>query len=51
MPFSDEIMENKFRRLAGAMLPAAHVDRIVSTVARLEELSSMAELVPSLVKV
>src|SRR5262249_15395715 len=51
MPFSDAIMEKKFRSLAGILLPADRVDRIVRTVARLEELSSIAELVPLVIKV
>src|SRR3989304_3739120 len=51
MPFSDDVMESKFRRLAGAMLPADRVDHIVHTVARLEELPSMSQLVPWLTKV
>jgi hypothetical protein len=49
-PFSDDIMERKFRRLAGVLLPAERVDRIVNTVAKLEALASMSELVPSLIK-
>ncbi len=50
MPFSDDVMEAKFCRLAGAMLPAQRVERIVHAVERLEKLSSLAQLVPSLIK-
>jgi 2-methylcitrate dehydratase PrpD len=50
MPFSDEIMENKFRGLAGVVLPKDRVDHIVRTVARLDELPSMSQLVPALIK-
>lgn len=50
MPFSDDVMEAKFRRLAGAMLPADRVEHVVRTVARLGEISSMAQLAPSLQK-
>lgn len=49
MPFSDAVMEAKFRRLAAA-LPQAQVDQIVRTVARVEELSSISPLVPLLQK-
>jgi 2-methylcitrate dehydratase PrpD len=50
MPFSDAIMEAKFRRLAGAVLPAERVKHIIKTVAQLESLTSIAPLVPSLQK-
>jgi hypothetical protein len=50
MPFSDAIMEAKFRRLAGAVLPAERVKQIIKTVAQLESLTSIAPLVPSLQK-
>jgi 2-methylcitrate dehydratase PrpD len=50
MPFSDAIMEDKFRRLAGAALPVERVDHIIKTVAQLETLPSIAPLVPSLQK-
>lgn len=50
MPFSDGVMEAKFRRLAGAMLPADRVEHVMRTVARLDELVSISQLVPSLQK-
>jgi 2-methylcitrate dehydratase PrpD len=50
MPFSDGIMEQKFRQLAGVMLPVDRVDAIVRTVARLDALPSMTQLVPLLTK-
>jgi hypothetical protein len=49
MPFSDELMEKKFRSLAGVLLPEERLGRIVETVAGLEALPSMRELVPLLV--
>ena len=49
-PFTDEVMENKFRTLAGVLLPKERLDKIVSAVAHLDELSSMSQLVPLLVK-
>ena len=50
MPFSDDVMETKFRRLAGAMLPADRVEQVMHTVARLDELPSISQLVPLLQK-
>jgi 2-methylcitrate dehydratase PrpD len=48
MPFSQEVIETKFRRLAGAMLPEEQVNQIVQSVNRLEELPSLSVLVPLL---
>ena len=46
-PFSDEVMEAKFRRLA-VSLPADQVEQVIHTVARMEEMTSMLQLVPLL---
>ena len=50
LPFSDEVLETKFRSLAGALLAKDQVENIMRTVARLEELPSVAQLVPALQK-
>ena len=50
VPFSDEIMADKFRTLAGVVLPRERVEAIMQTVSRLESLASMSELVPLLQK-
>lgn len=47
MPFSDAVMEAKFRGLAGS-LPAGHVDQVIQTVERMEEMASISPLVPLL---
>jgi 2-methylcitrate dehydratase PrpD len=46
-PFSDEVMETKFRRLT-ASLPSGQVAQVMDTVARMEEMKSMTQLVPLL---
>ena len=46
-PFSDEVMEAKFRRLA-ASLPGDQVEQVIQTVSRMEEMTSMLQLVPLL---
>ena len=46
-PFSDAVMEAKFRRLAAA-LPGDQAEQVMQTVARLPDLESIAPLVPSL---
>ncbi|HWP59888.1 MAG TPA: MmgE/PrpD family protein [Candidatus Acidoferrales bacterium] len=43
-PLTDEQLNEKFRRLAKAVLSAARAQRVIETVARLDELSSAAEL-------
>ena len=48
LPFSQEIIEAKFRRLAGVVLPEDQVEEIMHTVARTEELPSLLQLVPLL---
>ena len=48
-PFSDEVMEQKFRRLT-TTLPAENVDRILRMVAQMEEMKNLSELVPLLQK-
>jgi 2-methylcitrate dehydratase len=50
LPFSDEIIENKFRSLAEVMLPKHRVEQILQTVARLEQVSSVSQLVAMLQK-
>ena len=50
LPFSDDIIENKFRSLAEVVLPRERVERIMQAVNRLESLGSMSELVPLLTK-
>ena len=50
MPFSDAIMEEKFRRLAGDMLPAEQVESAIKLVAQLEQLESIEPLLPLLKK-
>lgn len=50
MPFPEGVLEDKFRRLAGAVLPRERVDRVMETVAHLEKLPSLSRLVPSLLK-
>lgn len=49
-PFSQEVIETKFRRLAGVMIPADQAGQIMRLVSRLEQLPSLAELVPLLQK-
>jgi 2-methylcitrate dehydratase PrpD len=46
-PFSDDVMEAKFRRLTSA-LPRAQVEQAIRTVAQLEALESIEALVPLL---
>jgi 2-methylcitrate dehydratase PrpD len=48
-PYSDEVMADKFRRLAAA-LPGDQVERLMQTVARLDELESIDPLVLLLLK-
>ncbi|OGA48752.1 MAG: hypothetical protein A3G24_28660 [Betaproteobacteria bacterium RIFCSPLOWO2_12_FULL_62_13] len=50
LPFSQEVIEAKFRRLAGMLLPGDRVEQVLRTIARMEEMSSMLQLVPSLQK-
>ncbi len=50
LPFSDGVMEAKFRRLAGAMLPSGTVEEIMQLVDRLEQLPSISDLAPLLRK-
>lgn len=48
-PFGDDVMEAKFRRLTAA-LPPDHIAEAITTVGRLEQLTSIAPLVPLLQK-
>ena len=50
LPFSQEVIENKFCRLAGVLLPGDRVEQVIQTVARMEEMHSMLQLVPLLQK-
>jgi hypothetical protein len=50
LPFAPEVLEAKFRRLAGAVLPEEQVEQMIGTVARLERLSSVSQLVRLLLK-
>lgn len=50
VPFSDEIMADKFRALAGVVLPHDRVAAIMRAVSGLESLASASELVPLLLK-
>jgi 2-methylcitrate dehydratase PrpD len=50
VPFSDEVMAEKFRTLARVVLPHERVEAIMQSVGSLESLKSMAELVPLLQK-
>jgi 2-methylcitrate dehydratase PrpD len=49
MPFTDDVIETKFRRLAGG-LPQDQADQVIATVARMETLPSVAPLVSLLKK-
>jgi 2-methylcitrate dehydratase PrpD len=49
-PFSQDVLEDKFRRLASVLLPPNRVQAIMDKVARLEDMHSTAELVPALVR-
>lgn len=46
-PFDDAVMEAKFRRLA-VSLPGDRVEQVICTVARMEDMTSMLQLVPLL---
>jgi 2-methylcitrate dehydratase PrpD len=50
LPFSDEVIENKFRGLAEVVLPKDRVEQILQTVAGLENISSVSQLVAMLQK-
>lgn len=50
-PFSQEVLDAKFRKLAGAMLPHQRVEQIMAQVSALERLESTRQLVPLLRKV
>ena len=50
LPFTQEVLDEKFRSLASVVLSRDRVDRIMETVAQLEELPSLAQLVPLLQK-
>jgi 2-methylcitrate dehydratase PrpD len=48
LPFDQEVIDAKFRRLAGAMLPSEKVEHVMLTVSDMEKMESMVRLVPSL---
>jgi 2-methylcitrate dehydratase PrpD len=48
LPFTQEVIEAKFLRLAGVLLPQDQARRIMQHVSRLESLSSLSDLVPLL---
>jgi hypothetical protein len=50
LPFSDEVIEKKFRSLAEVVLPKDRVEQILQTVAGLENVSSVSQLVAMLQK-
>ncbi len=50
LPFTQEVMDAKFRRLAGVVLSGERVEQIMRIVAHLEELPSVSQLTPLLVK-
>ena len=50
LPFSQEIIETKFRRLAGVMIAPDRVEQVMQHVSRLDELPSISGLVPLLQK-
>jgi 2-methylcitrate dehydratase PrpD len=49
-PFSDELIEEKFRDLVKPVLPRDRIEALMETISRLETLKSMRELVPLLLK-
>jgi hypothetical protein len=50
IPFSDEVIAEKFRTLTQVVLPRDRVEAIMQAVNSLESLPSMSELVPLLQK-
>ena len=50
LPYGDKVLEEKFRTLAGTLLPKAQVERVMEIVNRFERLESVKELVPALSK-
>ena len=50
LPFPQEVLDEKFRHLAGVLLPPERVEEIMRTVAHLEDMRSISELVPLLRK-
>ena len=50
LPFSQQVLEDKFRSLAGVLLSPDRVNQIIKTVQQLEQLPSMQQLVPLLQK-
>jgi 2-methylcitrate dehydratase PrpD len=50
LPFSQEVIETKFRRLAGVLIERDRVEQVLQLVSRLEALPSIAGLVPLMQK-
>jgi len=50
LPFSDEVIENKFRGLTEVVMPKERVENLLETIAQLEHLSSVSQLVTLLQK-
>lgn len=50
LPFSQDVIENKFLRLASVLIPAAQAQQVMQQVSQLEQLKSLAGLVPLLQK-
>jgi 2-methylcitrate dehydratase PrpD len=49
-PFSQDVLDNKFRKLAGALIPVDRVELIMKQVSAMERLESIKQLVPLLQK-
>lgn len=45
LPFSQDVLDNKFRSLASSLLPMVRVEQIMQQVSELERLKSMTQLV------
>jgi hypothetical protein len=50
LPFSQEVIETKFLRLASVLIPAGQAKQVMQQVSQLEQLKSLAGLVPLLQK-
>lgn len=49
-PMTREEREDKFRRLAGTVLPPKRIDQVIQTVNEIEKLRDVADLVALLVR-
>ena len=50
LPFTQDVIENKFLRLASVLIPSERAREVMRQVGRLEKLPSLADLVPLLQK-